>query len=142
MLTPAAAENPARMRFAVLGEGLSAGLGFAALGVALYAHGPMWAAAAWYGAFGLVAGTARAWLRLRVVGQPAPLPAPLPADQLSELLRATLARAQQERAQRTGGRSPAAAPVPAPTPAAAPAAAPTAAPAAQRTTRPAELTLS
>ena len=137
MLTPAAAENPARMRFAVLGEGLSAGLGFAALGVALYAHGPMWAAAAWYGAFGLVAGTARAWLRLRVVGQPAPLP----ADQLSELLRATLARAQQERAQRTGGRSPAAAPVPAPTPAAASAATPTAALAAQRTTRPAELTL-
>lgn len=136
MLSAPIAASPSRRRFAVLGEGLSAGLGFAALGVALYGQGPLWAAAAWFGAFGLLAGMARAWLRLRVVGQPAALPAPLPADDMSQLLRATLARAQQERAARPGGS--AADRRPAALPQAAAAGAP---PAIHRSTRPAELTL-
>ena len=89
--------------FAVLGQGLSTGLGFAAVGLALYAQGPAPAAAALFGVLGALCGTAAAILRLRLDGVPAALPARLPADALATLLRTMLAQAQQERqASRSG----------------------------------------
>ena len=85
--------------FAVLGQGLSSGLGFAALGLALYAQGPAPAATALFGAVGALCGAAAALLRLVIDGVQAALPAPLPADALRTLLR----QAQQERqASRSG----------------------------------------
>lgn len=145
MLTAPQADGAARRRFVVLGEGLSAGLGFAALGVALYAQGPMWAAAAWYGAFGLVAGSARAWLRLRTLGPPQAPPPPLPEAEVTRLLRSALAQAQQARAARPGAparereRQPQ--PEPMPTQRQATGAGAAAAAAQPAATRPAELSL-
>lgn len=85
------------MLFAVLGQGLSTGMGFAALGMAFYAQGPAQAAAALFGAVGVLCGTAAAILRLLLDGVPAALPESLPAETLAALLRTTLAEAQRQR---------------------------------------------
>lgn len=103
MLSPALAVRRGPMLFAVSGQGLSTGLGFAALGFALYAEGPAWPAAALFGAFGAVCGVASAVLRLVRDGEPPPLPVPLPADELASLLRSTLAEAQRQRRATRGG---------------------------------------
>ncbi len=103
MLSPAVAVRRGPMVFAVLGQGLSTGLGFAALGFALYAAGPAWPAAALFGGFGGVCGVASAVLRLVRDGVPPPLPVPLPADELASLLRSTLAEAQRQRRATRGG---------------------------------------
>lgn len=84
--------------FALAAGALSSGLGFAAVGIALYARGPIWQAAALFGAVGLLAGLACALLHARDQGLPAgPLAARLPADELASLVRATLAKASQAR---------------------------------------------
>lgn len=97
MLSPPTLRPLGPTLFAVLGQGLSTGLGFAALGLALYAQGPAQAAAALFGAVGALCGTAAAALRLRLDGVPAALPTPMPADALATLLRTMLDQAQQDR---------------------------------------------
>lgn len=97
MLTAAPAGRRGPMLFAVLGLGLSTGLAFAAVGVALYAQGPFWTAAWLFGAFGAFCGVAAAVLRLAQEGVPPPLPVPLPPEELASLLRSTLAEAQRQR---------------------------------------------
>lgn len=131
MLRPPTQRSLGPTLFAVLGQGLSTGMGFAALGLALYALGPAPAAAALFGAVGLLCGVAAASLRLVLDGVPAALPVPLSGEALATLLRTALAQAQQERqAARSGSaadRGPATlaeprpAPVPAPQPALQPA---------------------
>lgn len=97
MLSPPRRRPLGPMLFAVLGQGLSTGMGFAALGLALYAPGPAQAAAALFAAIGAACGVAAAILRLWLDGVPAALPVPLPADSLAALLRTTLAQAQRQR---------------------------------------------
>lgn len=67
--------------------------GFAALGVALYAHGPSGAAAALFGSVGALAGGLCAALQRAFQGRPAPHGAALPAQALARLVRTTLASA-------------------------------------------------
>ena len=76
--------------------------GFAALGVALYAHGPTAAAAALFGSVGALAGGLCAALHLAFGSRPAPHGAALPAPALARLVRATLARAASDRQDRPG----------------------------------------
>ena len=76
--------------------------GFAALGVALYAHGPTVAAAALFGSVGALAGGLCAALHLAFGSRPAPHGAALPAPALARLVRATLARAASDRQDRPG----------------------------------------
>lgn len=103
MLSAAVATRRGPLLFAVLGLGLSAGLAFAAVGVALHAQGPTWPAALLFGAVGAACGMAAAVLRLAQEGVPPPLPVPMPAEELASLLRSTLAEAQrQRRATRVG----------------------------------------
>ena len=103
MLSPPTQRPLGPTLFAVLGQGLSTGMGFAAVGLALYAQGPAPAAAALFGALGALCGATAAILRLRLDGVPAALPAPLPADALATLLRTMLAQALQDRqASRSG----------------------------------------
>lgn len=104
MLSPPTQRTLGPTLFAVFGQGLSTGMGFAALGLALYAQGPATAAAALlFGAVGALCGATAAILRLVLDGVPAALPVPLPAEALAALLRTTLAQAQQERqASRSG----------------------------------------
>lgn len=103
MLSPPTRRPLGPTLFAVLGQGLSTGLGFAALGLALYAQGPASAAAALFAAVGVLCGTAAASLRLLLEGVPAALPVPLPAEALAALLRNLLAQTQQDRqATRSG----------------------------------------
>ena len=97
MLSPPTVRPLGPTLFAVLGQSLSTGMGFAALGLALYPQGPAPAAAALFGAVGALCGTAAASLRLLLDGVPAPLPVPMPADALASLLRTMLAQAQQDR---------------------------------------------
>ena len=97
MLSPPTRRPLGPTLFAVLGQGLSTGLGFAALGLALYAQGPASAAAALFAAVGVLCGTAAASLRLLLDGVPAALPVPLPAEALAALLRKLLAHTQQDR---------------------------------------------
>ena len=76
--------------------------GFAALGVALYAHGPTVAAAALFGSVGALAGGLCAALHLAFGSRSAPHGAALPAPALARLVRATLARAASDRQDRPG----------------------------------------
>ena len=103
MLSPPTQRPLGPTLFAVLGQSLSTGMGFAALAMALYAQGPASAAAALFGAVGVLCGAAAASLRLLLDGVPAVLPAPMPADALATLLRTMLAQALQDRqASRSG----------------------------------------
>ena len=93
--------------------------GFAALGVALYAHGPAGAAVALFGGLGALAGGLCAALQLAFHGRPAPPTAALPAQALARLVRATLASATSDRPGSAADRRPtlpaaAARPTPAP----------------------------
>ncbi len=76
--------------------------GFAALGVALYAHGPSGAAAALFGSVGALAGGLCAALQRAFQGRPAPHGAALPAQALARLVRTTLASAASELQARPG----------------------------------------
>lgn len=76
--------------------------GFAALGVALYAHGPTGAAVALFGGVGALAGLLCAALQLAFDGRPALHTAALPAAALARLVRTTLASAASDRQARPG----------------------------------------
>lgn len=83
--------------------GLSSGCAFAAVGLALYAQGPLaWDAAWLFGGFGLVAGMACAGLHWVFDGMPAQERSTLAPEALAAMVRATLAGAAAERAQRPG----------------------------------------
>lgn len=97
MLSPPTPRRLGPTLFAVLGQGLSTGMGFAALGLALYAQGSAPLAAALFGAVGALCGLAAASLRLLQDGVPAALPTPMSADALAALLRAMLAQIQRDR---------------------------------------------
>ena len=102
MLSPPTPRPLGPTLFAVLGQGMSMAMGFAALGLALYAQGPAQAAAALFAAVGAFCGITAASLRLLLQGVPAALPVPLPAEALAAL-RNLLAQAQQDRqATRSG----------------------------------------
>ena len=117
--------------FVVLGSGLSSAMGFAGVGLALYASGPALLASGLFAAVGAAFGAGLAVLRYRVEGAPAPRAEPMPAEDLARLVRSTLAAAQQER---QAGRSGSAADrrpderLPTPPPSAMPASAPAPAP--------------
>ena len=100
--------------------GASGACGLAAVGVALYAGGPVQAsAAALFAGVGFVAGLLCGGLHAVFEGVPAQPAAALPAQALAGLVRATLATAIAERAPRSGSaadRHPAPAPAPTPTP--------------------------
>ena len=92
-----------RLAWALALGAASSACGMAAVGVALYAHGPMaWAAAQWFGAIGLVSGLVCGGLHLWLVGPATPQATPLPAQALAGLVRATLATATAERQVRPG----------------------------------------
>lgn len=91
-----------RLAFSVLGGSASAALGFAGLGLALYANGPAHAAAALFGAVGAVAGLVCAGLHIVVDGLPKPQPVAAPSDEVARLVRATLAKAASTRTARPG----------------------------------------
>lgn len=75
---------------------------FAALGVALYAHGPSVAAALLFGSIGGLAGLLCALLQWVFDGLPVPQRAALPAEALARMVRGTLASAASERPARPG----------------------------------------
>lgn len=86
----------------VLLGGASMACAFAAMGVALYAHGPSAAAALLFGSMGALAGLLCAVLQWVFDGLPVPQRAALPAEALARLVRATLASAASERPARPG----------------------------------------
>lgn len=103
MLSDSAAVLRSQRLFVVLGSGLSAALGGAGVGVALFAPGPVWPAVALAG-LGAVAGAVLAQLCYRVDASTAARPDPLSSSELASLVRVTLAQVQQERAAaRRGG---------------------------------------
>jgi len=92
-----------RLAWALALGAASTACGMAAVGVALYAHGPMaWAAAQWFGAIGAVAGLVCGGLHHWLAGAAVPHAAPLPPQALAGLVRATLASAAAERQARPG----------------------------------------
>ena len=83
--------------------GLSGAAGFAAVGMALYAQGPLaWDAAWLFAGFGLVAGLVCSALHWVFDGMPAQERSTVSPDALAAMVRATLAGAAAERAQRPG----------------------------------------
>ena len=85
-----------------LAGSISAALGFAGLGLALYANGPAGPAALLFGTVGAVAGALCSGLHIVFDGPPQVQPAAVPVDELARLVRATLANAAGPRPAGSG----------------------------------------
>ena len=91
-----------RLAFTVVVGSTSAALGFAGLGLALYANGPALSAAVLFGTVGAAAGLACAALHAVFDGLPQPRATPVPGDELARLVRVTLGNAATGRARGAG----------------------------------------
>lgn len=92
-----------RLVFALFVSGASMACGFAAVGLALYAHSPsVNAAAALFGSYGFVVGLLCGGLHLVLDGLAVRAQSPLTSEEMAGLVRATLAHAVTERKTRAG----------------------------------------
>lgn len=92
-----------RLVFALFVSGASMACGFAAVGLALYAHSPsVNAAAALFGSYGFVVGLLCGGLHLVLDGLAVRAQSPLTSEEMAGLVRATLAHAAAERKARAG----------------------------------------